>query len=181
MDFRQLIKRIEPKLRRLALILNNPEVSPTVRMKANRAAFDIIGQLVYDKAYDMSAWDFDIYDTLGKIFDKNIAAGLAKSVSDSIATGDKSMTSEQIVTFTNTAAQTAVTDAFNTAKSLGEVPRLYISVRGKGDCDWCIARANGSPYYDPGPSLFGRHNHCDCIIRAEGYRSRNGEVKNYRV
>lgn len=180
MDFRSLVAKIEPKLRKLAKVLNDPSVSPDLRRAAHRSALETIGQAVYSKAYDMSAWDFDIAETLGRIFNREIAVGLARNLSDSVATGDRTVLDDQPTTFANTAAQTAVGDAFETARSLGQAPRLYVRLRGKGDCDWCRARAAGSPYYNAGPELFRRHDHCDCILRAEGYRSRNGEVRNYR-
>lgn len=181
MDFRSIIVRLEPKLRKLATILNDPSVSPDLRRAAHRSALETIGQAIYDKAYDMSAWDFDIAETLGKIFDRNIASGLARNLSDSVATGDKLVVANQPTTFANTAAQTAVADAFETARSLGKSPRLYARLRGKGDCDWCRTRAENSPHYNPGPALFGRHDKCDCFLEAKGYQSRNGEVRNYRA
>lgn len=180
MDFRSVIRRIEPKLKRLAKILNDPSVSPDLRRAAHRSALDTIGQIVYDKAYHMSAWDFDIAETLGRIFDKDIAAGLARNLSDSIATGDNSVVNDQPVTFANTAAQAAVSDAFETAKSLGKAPRLYVDLGPKKDCDWCMRRSRRSPIYNPTPSDFKRHGGCDCFLRAQGFRTRNGEVKNYR-
>jgi hypothetical protein len=181
MDFRVLIQRVEPKLRRLATVLNDPAVMPDLRRAAHRSALETIGQLVYDKAYHMSAWDFDIAETLGRIFDKDIAVGLARNLSDSIATGDAVVLRDQPTTYLSSATGAAQGDAFETARSLGKQPILHIRLRGKGDCDWCRARAAGSPYYNAGPQLFARHNKCDCYLRAEGYRSRNGEVRNYRA
>lgn len=178
MDFQILIRTIEPKLKRLAKILNDPSVSPNLRRAAHRSALDSIGQLVYGKAYNMTAWDYEIAETLGKIFDRNIAAGLARNISDSIATGDMMSIDERIPTFLSTATGAAQFDATETAGSLGKYRRVTRRLRGKGDCDWC--RAMAGVYTNPGPDVFRRHNNCDCFIEAEGFRSRNGEVKNYR-
>lgn len=180
MDFQILVRSIEPKLKRLARILNDPLVSPDLRRAAQRSAYETIGQLVYNKAYDMTAWDYEISETLGRIFDKNIAAGLARKVSDSIATGEAMSIDERLPTFVSTAIGAAQFDATDTARGLGKHTVLKIRLGRKRDCEWCILRARRSPIYNPSPADFGRHNGCDCFIEAEGFRTRNGEVKNYR-
>lgn len=180
MDFRSVVAKIEPKLRRLARVLNDPAVAPDLRAAAHRSALETIGQIVYSKAYNMSAWDFDIAETLGRIFDREIAAGLARNLTNSIATGDVTVLKEQPNTYLLTAAGAAQRDAFNTARSLGKQPILYVTLTGAGDCDWCRLRARRSPIFNPSPQDFSRHNGCNCLLRAEGYRTRNGEVKNYR-
>ena len=180
MDFSKLVAKIEPKLRRLALILNDSSVNPTLRKTAHRTVLESIGQLIYNKAYDMSAWDFEIPETLGKIFDRDIAAGLARNLSDSIATGNTVPVNDQLSTFANKAALAAQSDATITARSLGKYTVLKVRLGRKKDCDWCIARAQRSPIYNPAPTDFGRHDGCDCFLEAQGFRSRNGEVKNYR-
>ena len=180
MDFSNLVARIEPKLRRLAVILNDSSVNPSLRQTAHRSVLETIGQLVYDKAYDMTAWDYDIADTLGRIFDRDIATGLARNLSDSIATGDRVPVNDQLGTYTNKAALAAQSDASMTAQQLGKYTVLKVRLGPKKDCDWCKARAARSPIYNPTPIDFGRHGGCDCKLEAQGFRSRNGEVKNYR-
>lgn len=176
MDFRSLVDRLAPKLRRLAATINDESVDPALRRAAHRAALEAIGQAVYAKAYDMTAWDYEIAETLGKIFDPEIAAGMARNLSDSIATGDDTV-KDQIPTFLSVATGAAQFDATEMAGNLGKHRVVTRSLRGKGDCDWC--RGMAGTYYNPGPEVFRRHNHCDCNIRAEGYNSRNGLVKNY--
>lgn len=180
MDFRSLVQRIAPKLRKLAVILNDPTVNPDLRRAAHRSALESLGQLVYNKAYDMTAWDYEIQETLGKIFDKNIASGLARNLSDSIATGDPIPMQSQLPTYLNKATGAAQYDATEMARSLGKHTVLKVRLGPKKDCDWCKRRAARSPIYDPQPTDFGRHDGCDCFLEAEGFRSRNGEVKNYR-
>lgn len=178
MDFQILVREIEPKLKRLARILNDPSVNPTLRRAAHRSALETIGQLVYDKAYNMTAWDYEIAETLGRIFDREIAAGLAMKLSNSIATGDSLPIEEQLPTFLSVATGAAQFDATDTAGTLGKYRRVTRRLRGKGDCDWC--RSMAGVYTNPGPEVFRRHNKCDCHIEAEGFKSRNGEVQNYR-
>lgn len=179
MDFQILIRTIEPKLKRLARILNDPSVSPDLRRAAHRSALETIGQLVYDKAYDMTAWDYEIEETLGRVFDKNVASGLARNLSDSIATGDTMNIDDRIPTFLSAATGAAQFDATDTAGTLGKYRRVTRRLRGRGDCDWC--RSMAGVYTNPGPEVFRRHNNCNCFIESQGYRSRNGEVKNYRT
>lgn len=180
MDFSILIARIEPKLRRMALILNDTSINPTLRRTAHRTVLESLGQVIYNKAYDMTAWDFEIPETLGKIFDRDIAAGLARNLSDSIATGNKVSITEQLPLYANKAALAAQADASVTAQGLGKYTVLKVSLGRKKDCNWCILRAQRSPIYNPSPIDFGRHDGCDCFLEAQGFRSRNGEVKNYR-
>lgn len=180
MDFQILIREIEPKLKRLAQIINDPAVSPDLRRAAHQSALEVISQLIYDKTYSMTAWDYEIEETLGRIFDKSIAAGLAGKLSDSIATGESMPIQEQLPTFMSVAVGAAMYDATETARSLGKYTVLKVRLGRKRDCKWCIDRARRSPIYNPAPLDFGRHNGCDCILEAEGFKSRNGEVQNYR-
>lgn len=180
MDFLSLINKLKPKLLRLATVLNDQTVNPDLRRESYRSVLQTLGQAVYDKVYDMTSWDFEINETLSTIFDRDIAAGLARNLSDAIATGDPVPADAQLPTYLNKATATAQYDATMMALQLGKHPVLRIQLRGVGDCDWCRRRAARSPIYNPSPSDFARHKDCNCLLKAEGYQSRNGEVKNYR-
>lgn len=180
MDFLAAINRLAPQLRRVVAILNNEEISPTLRKQAMTAAFQQIGQQIYGKAYNMSAFDMEILETVGRGMDPNIAVGLARNISDSIAYGDQKIAADQLVTFGIGAADLSQRDAMRTAGQLGKYRTLQIRLRGKGDCDWCRAKAARGKIINPTDEDFQRHGKCDCFYDVQGYKSRNGELKNYR-
>jgi len=180
MDFYRLVERLKPDLKKLVVILNDPAISPELRKATLSAAFKQIGTAIYGKAYEMSAWDYEIMETVGKGIDPVLSLGLARNISDSIAVGNQQITLDQAQSYTVQAAAAGMAAASITAGQLGKYRTLRIRLRGKGDCDWCRAKAARGTIVNPTDDDFRRHGGCDCFYDAQGYKSRNGEVKNYR-
>jgi hypothetical protein len=181
MDFSRLIAELTPKINRLTNILNDPSVSPELRKSVLQNALNQVGQSIYGKSYDMTAWDMEIAETIGAGMDPNIALGLARNLSDSVATGNKVNAIDQVNTYAQNAAGVAMAAAFSTAGQLGKYRTLRVTLRGRGDCDWCRARAARGTIANPTNQDFSRHDHCDCYIVVKGYMSRNGLLANYAV
>ena len=177
MDFYQLITRLQPKINRLMSILADPAVAPALRKAALTNALQTIGSAVYGKTYSMTAWDFEIAETIGRGMNPQLATGMAKQVSDAVATGDFKLALEQSRNYVFTANGSALYEATQTAGDLGKYRVVTRSLRNE-TCAWCRARVG--TYRNPSDDVFRRHTHCDCLITVQGYRSRNGEVKNYR-
>lgn len=180
MDFYLAIERIRPELLRLVQILNDPAISPELRKRALAAAFTQIGQSIYGSAYRMTAYDFEIMETIGSGLDPQLALGLARNISDSIATGDLGTANDQVAAYAVNATGIALTHATITAGQLGKFRTLQIRLRGKGDCDWCRAKARRGKIVNPSAQDFHRHTNCNCFYEVQGFKSRNGELKNYR-
>jgi hypothetical protein len=180
MDFYQVVERLQPKLQRLVKILNDPAISPELRKRALAAAFTQIGQSIYGSAYRMTAYDFEIMETIGSGLDPQLALGLARNISDSIAIGDLGSANDQVAAYAVNATGIAMTHATLTAGDLGKYRTLQIHLRGKGDCDWCRAKARKGKIVNPTAEDFHRHTNCNCFYDVQGFRSRNGELKNYR-
>lgn len=178
MDFYGLMDQLMPKIRRLVTILNDPAVDPTLRKAALTAGFQQIGQSVYGKTYNMTAWDLEIAETLGRGWNVELAQGLARNISTGIATGDTQLALDQAKNYVHSANSTAMFEASETGKQLGKYRLVTRSIR-KETCLWCRSRAGS--YTNPTAEVFRRHTHCDCLIRVEGYRSRNGLLQNYRT
>lgn len=177
MDFSEFIESLTPKLNRLINIINDESVSPELRKAAHRSALEIIGSQIYAKAYDMTAWDLDIADTLAPAYDRAQASGMARNLSDSLATGDMKTAKEQSTTFMLIAVGMAQSMAFQTAGSFGKHRILRRRTTGKEDCSWCDEKRG--TYFNPKDDDFRRHGGCDCIFTVEGFHSRNGTLNNY--
>lgn len=180
MDFYLAIEQLRPKLNRLVAIINDPEIDPVLRKRALTAALTEIGGAVYGSAYRMAAYDMEIAETLGIGIDAQLALGLARNISDGIATGDAATANDQLAAYSVNATGIALTHATITAGDLGKYRTLQIRLRGKGDCDWCRTKARRGKIVDPTPEDFHRHTNCNCFYDVQGFKSRNGELKNYR-
>lgn len=180
MDFYLAIERLRPQLIKLVKIINDPAVNPELRKRALAAALNEVGRSVYGTAYRMTAYDMEIMETLGIGLDTQLALGLARNVSDSLAIGDVSNTSDQVALYAVNATGIAMAHASITAGQLGKYRTLQYRLRGKGDCDWCRNRAKAGIITNPTDSDFRRHNRCDCFFDVQGFKSRNGELSNYR-
>lgn len=178
MDFYSVIDRLMPQIKRLITVLNDPAIDPTLRKAALTAGFQQIGQSVYGKAYNMTAWDLEIAETLGRGWKVEIAQGLARNISTGIATGDGQLALDQAKNYVQQSASTAMFEASETGKQLGKYRTVTRSIR-RETCRWCLDRAG--TYTNPTAEIFRRHTHCDCLIKVEGYRSRNGLLQNYRT
>lgn len=155
-------------------VINNPEITPSVRQLNQEILFREVGTAVYNKVYDMNAFDFEIPHTQGPGIDERYY-GLAKVTSDSISTGKLGI-DEYVRNFLDNIAGKAQKDAFKNAAQSGKRPTVTRRIVGE-TCKWC--RSLEGTYVDPDPEVFARHGSCDCEIITEGYNSRNGLLNNY--
>lgn len=70
-------------------------------------------------------------------------------------------------------------DAFTNARSMQRHPILTRTIVSE-TCKWCRDMADASPYVNPTGENFRRHHKCDCNLQVSGFRTRNGEVKNFK-
>ena len=174
MNYAKLNKTILAKVMEAIGIINNPEIAPDVRQLNQEILLREVGKTVYDKVYDMNAFDYGIENTKGDGMDDRYY-GMAKVASGSISTG-KSGLESQVKAYLDNVAGQAQMHATRTARETGNRPKVTRIAVGK-TCDWCAKMAG--TYTDPSPEVFRRHDGCDCEIRTEGYKSRNGLLKNY--
>ena len=180
MDFYLAVERLWPKLIQLIKIINDPAVDPDLRKRALNAALSQIGQAIYGSAYRMTAFDMEILETMGIGLDAQLSLGLARNISDAIAIGDLGAANDQVAAYAVNAAGIAMADAAVTAGNLGKFRTLQIRLRGRGDCDWCRAKAARGKIINPTDKDFHRHTRCNCFYDVQGFKSRNGELQNYR-
>lgn len=174
MNYAALNKKVLAKVMAAIGIINNPEISPEIRQLNQEILLREVGTAVYDKVYEMNAFDFGIEATKGQGMDDRYY-GMAKIAANSVSTGKLGLESQVKAYLDNTAGQ-AQMHAVKTARETGNKPRVTRIAVGK-TCDWCAKMAG--VYTDPSPEVFRRHDGCDCEIRTEGYKSRNGLLKNY--
>lgn len=175
MDYSKLTKTITADLEAAVKLINNPEIAPEVRQLNQEILFREVGQAVYDKIYDMNAWDMDIPHTKGSGID-NRHYGMAKVASNSVSTGNLGL-HEYIVNYINNMMGKAQKDAMTNARQSGKKPKVTRTERTDA-CKWC--RSLAGTYEDPPPEVFARHGGCAGKIITEGYKSRNGELQNYK-
>lgn len=179
MNYSDLGLTIKERIQRLVDIINNPEVEPETRRMNLEILFREVGKAIYDKIFDMNAWDFDVPDAQGDGIPDQMYYGMAKIASDSVSTGGIVMVASQIDAFIKTSIALAQRDALQIAQDSNKGPQLKRTLHGK-TCEWCRERStNGGWISDPDATYFARHRACDCKIETRGYRSRNGELKNY--
>lgn len=87
-DYATLIKTIQPAVESAIATINNPEIAPEVRQRNQEILLKAVGQAIYEKVYDMNAFDYELDNTRGIGID-NRYFGLAKVISGSISTADK--------------------------------------------------------------------------------------------
>lgn len=174
MDYSKLNDTIVEKVLKAVALINNPEIDPEIRQLNQEILFREVGQAIYAKVYDMNAFDFEIEHTVGPGIDDRYY-GLAKMASGSVATGTLSL-DQNIRTYLNGITAKAQHDATMNAHQSGKHTQVIRSTRGK-TCEWCANRAG--TYTDPSSEIFRRHRDCDCVIKTQGYKSRNGLLGNY--
>lgn len=174
MDYAKYNRTIIDKVLAALKLINNPEIAPDIRQRNQEILFREVGTAVYAKVYDMNAFDFEIEYTTGPGIDDRYY-GLAKVASASVATGALGL-DEYVKNFLDYSASQAQNDAARNARESGKYPRVIRTPNGK-TCAWCLSLAG--EYTDPPSEVFHRHGGCDCNIRTEGYRSRNGLLNNY--
>lgn len=176
MNYTNFAKTVEFEIYELLKIINNPKISPNVRINANQIAMSSIANAIYAKIYDMNAFDFEIEHTQGVGADNVRINGISRILNDSISNGGESLALSRVQNFIRSNIDKAQNDAFITAKQSGKHPKVERIEIGNC-CKWCKGKVG--TYYDPDPSVFARHRDCDCIIKTSGYKSRNGLLKNY--
>lgn len=174
MDYSKLNDTITKKVLNALALINNPEIDPQIRQLNQEILFREVGAAVYNKVYDMNAYDYEIQHTKGAGMDDR-HYGLAKVASASVATGVLGL-DLLVRNYLNTAASKAQHDATVNAKQSGKRTRITRKMNGE-TCDWCESLAGS--YENPDSEVFKRHRGCDCSIITEGYKSRNGLLDNY--
>lgn len=174
MDYTELNKTITKKVIDALKIINNPEIEPDIRQLNQEILFREVGTAIYDKVYEMNAFDFEIEYTRGPGIDDRYY-GLAKVVSGSVATGTLGL-DQTVKTYLDGMTAKAQQDAVTNARQSGKYTRVVRKLQGE-TCEWC--RSLAGTYTNPDSEVFRRHRDCDCTIETEGYRSRNGLLDNY--
>jgi hypothetical protein len=175
MNYGDLAKQLTPKVMQAIAIINNPEVSPEVRQLNQEILLRQVGQKVYSKIYNMNAFDFEIPNTRGPGIDDRYY-GLAKVASNSVSNGTKGL-EEYIENYLKSAAAQAQAAAFKNAAQSNKRPTVTRTESTKA-CDWCKSKTG--TFTDPSPEVFHRHGGCGGTIVTQGYKSRNGLLKNYK-
>lgn len=174
MDYAKYNRTIIDKVMAAVKLINNPEIDPEIRQLNQEILFREVGATIYNKVYDMNAYDFDIQHTKGSGIDDRYY-GLAKVTAASVSAGALGIR-EYVKNYLDHAASKAQHDAMVNAKQSGKHPRVIRTTNGD-TCKWC--RSLAGEYSNPSPEVFRRHGGCDCNIRTEGFKSRNGLLKNY--
>lgn len=175
MNYSELASKLTPKVMQAIAIINNPEVAPDVRQLNQEILLKEVGQTVYDKVYNMNAFDYEITHTKGPGIDDRYY-GLAKVASNSVSNGTKGM-EEYIENYLTSMATKAQRDSFINAKESKKFPTVKRTENGDA-CKWC--RSLAGTYTNPSSDVFKRHGGCSGRIVTEGYKSRNGLLKNYK-
>ena len=176
MNYSALTKGIVAKVLVGIAIINNPEIEPEVRQRNMEIFLGEVGGAVYDKVYDMNAFDYEVEFTRGQGIG-NRFVGMAKIASDSVSAGGKNVVEQQVRNYLSQMAALAQEDATRTARENGKHPTVMRTTNGD-TCKWCQSLAG--TYTNPPSEVFARHRDCDCAIETRGYKSRNGLLQNYK-
>lgn len=174
MDYHLLNETIIEKLLRAVALINNPEIDPEIRQRNQEILLREVGTAIYEKIYDMNAFDFEIEHTRGPGMDDRYY-GMAKVAAASVATGVLGL-DQSLRTYLDLVTAQAQYDAALNASQSGKRTRVIRRVVGE-TCQWCESLAG--VYENPDSEVFRRHRKCDCSIITEGYKSRNGLLQNY--
>ena len=175
MNYAGLNETIMRKVMAALKLINNPEIDPEIRQLNQEILFREVGSAVYAKVYDMNAFDMEIPHTKGAGIDERYY-GLAKVASASVSTGGAVEMNKLVRNYLDTMASKAQQDATRNARESGKFPTVTRKMNGE-TCEWCESLAGS--YTKPDSEVFRRHRGCDCSIITEGYKSRNGLLKNY--
>lgn len=85
-NYGKLANSLAPKVLAAVSLLNNPEIEPDTRQRNQEIFLREVGKAIYDKTYDMNAFDMEIPHTTGPGIDDRYY-GLAKVASNSVSTG----------------------------------------------------------------------------------------------
>jgi len=176
MDYSKLTKKILPKVLAAVALINNPEVAPEVRKLNQEILLREVGLATYEKVYNMNAFDYEIPHTKGPGIDDRYF-GMAKVASGSVSTGTKGL-EEYIDNYLMSSAAKAQQDSFKNARQTRKFPTVKRTESGDA-CKWC--RSKVGSYTDPSSDVFARHGGCEGKIVTEGFKSRNGQLNNYKT
>ena len=177
MEYAKFNDTIINKVLAALVLINNPEIDPEIRQLNQEILFREVGASVYEKVYEMNAFDYQITNTKGVGMDDR-HFGLAKVVSASISTG--AGIDRLVRSYLDNAAGKAQADAAKNAVQSGQRAVVYRTLgRTEKTCQFCEDMAGGSPYTGDAITglVFAYHADCDCVIRSEGFESRNGVLK----
>lgn len=85
-DYGKLAKSLLPKVQAGVALLNNPEIAPDTRQLNQEIFLREVAKAIYDKTYEMNAFDMQIEHTKGDGIDDRFY-GMAKVASNSVSTG----------------------------------------------------------------------------------------------
>lgn len=85
-DYGNLANSLAPKVLAGVALINNPEIQPETRQRNQEIFLREVGKSIYEKTYDMNAFDMEIPHTKGAGIDDRYY-GLAKVASNSVSTG----------------------------------------------------------------------------------------------
>lgn len=85
-DYGKLANSLAPKVLKAVALLNNPEIEPDTRQRNQEILLREVAKSIYEKTYDMNAFDMEIPHTKGPGIDDRYY-GMAKVASNSVSTG----------------------------------------------------------------------------------------------
>lgn len=85
-DYGALANALAPKVLKAVGLLNNPEIEPNTRQLNQEIFLREVAKAVYEKTYEMNAFDMEIEHTKGPGIDDRYY-GMAKVASNSVSTG----------------------------------------------------------------------------------------------
>lgn len=86
LDYAKAANALYPKVAAAVKLFNNPEITPDTRQLNQEIFFREVAKAIYDKTYEMNAFDMDIAHTTGAGIDDRYY-GMAKVASDSVSQG----------------------------------------------------------------------------------------------
>lgn len=87
-NYAELVETILPQVQTAVAVINNPEIEPQIRQRNQEILLREVGQAIYEKVYDMNAFDMEIEHTKGAGIDDRYF-GLAKVLSDGVSNADR--------------------------------------------------------------------------------------------
>lgn len=176
MNFEPAANDISRLMAELLQLIVGMNVSPAAKKDLLIKSFGMVGAEFYEKIFNDCSTVFDstAIKTLGMQDLDDQTGRLAQKLIRNDALGR--VTNQIVDGYFNSLLANAQNEAFKNAVSLDKVPTLTRSLRGE-TCGWCQAKVG--TWTNPSGELFARHDNCDCKIVVSGYKSRNGELKNY--
>lgn len=87
-NYAALVETILPQVQFAVAAINNPEIAPEVRQRNQEVLLREVGKAIYEKVYDMNAFDMEIEHTKGAGIDDRYF-GLAKVLSDGVSNASR--------------------------------------------------------------------------------------------